>query len=173
MPWIEGQGLVLCEWEVYGQRDAKVYLWTLCEADEAHNGTGVSSPAVLYLGQSGEIEGVESSGDGTFYGLDVQRLFPPDAQERIFAHDFDVKVAERNIALRRQDPSIPPLAASIQMVMGWLSRQMESCWRPVRYERHPPVALAGRIGCRPCCRRYAICTGRRCSQPGVLPVLGK
>ena len=85
---------------------------------------------MLQFGQNSEIEDVESSGDGTFYGLDVQRLFPPDAQERIFAHDFDVKAAERNIALRRQDPSIPPLAASIQMVMGWLSRQMESCWRP-------------------------------------------
>lgn len=114
MPWIEDKGVVLCEWEVYGQRDASVYLWALCLADEAHNGTGVSAPAVLHLGQNGEVEGVESPGDGTLYGPDVQRLFPPDAQERIFAHDFDVRAAEANIALRRQDPSIPPLAAGTQ-----------------------------------------------------------
>jgi len=115
MPWIDDKGAVLCEWEVYGQRDAHVYLWALCEADEVHNGTGVSAPAVLHLGQNGEVEGVESPGDGTLYGPYVQRLFQPDAQERIFAHDFDVKTAERNIARRRQDPSIPPLAASTQI----------------------------------------------------------
>jgi len=56
IPWIEEQGVVLCEWEVYGQRDASVYLWALCLADEAHNGTGVSAPAVLHLSQNGENE---------------------------------------------------------------------------------------------------------------------
>jgi len=114
MPWIEVKGVVLCEWEVYGQRDLSVYVWAFCQADEAHNGTSVSAPAVLHFGQNGEVEEVESPGDGTLYGRDIQRLFPPDAQERIFAHDFEVKAAEKNIAQRRQDPSIPPLATSTQ-----------------------------------------------------------
>ena len=88
----------LCEWEVWGQGDEVLYLWAVCESA---SGTGVSAPAVVQMGPDGHIVEVITPGDGEQYGRDVRRLFPPEVQDRIFDHSFDVQAALRRIALRR------------------------------------------------------------------------
>ncbi len=92
----------LCEWQVWGQVAQEMYLWVVCESAR---GSAISAPAVVRIEQDegGDwyVREVEVPRDGTFYGPDVRVLFPPDVQERIFAHDFDAEAAMVRIAERR------------------------------------------------------------------------
>jgi hypothetical protein len=93
-----GDRSALCEWEVWGRTDQSLYLWALCESG---TGSGVSTPVVVYLDAVGQVAAVNRPGDGAQYGQDVRRLFPPDIQERIFAHSFDADAALKRIVARR------------------------------------------------------------------------
>jgi hypothetical protein len=76
----------VCEWKIYAYSGDQVYVWAICKV-RGSIGTTVSVPAVLSLGEGGEIEEVIIPRDGTFYGDDIRALFPPDVQEQIFAND--------------------------------------------------------------------------------------
>jgi hypothetical protein len=89
----------LCEWEVWGQTDETLYLWAVCASE---TGASVSTPAAVYQSANGEIMAVSIPGDGAQYGQDVRRIFPPEVQERIFAHAFDANGALERIAARRE-----------------------------------------------------------------------
>ncbi len=92
----------LCEWQIWGEADQEMYLWAVCESAD---GSGVSTPVVVHIergeGDVWRVREIESPRDGTFYDQDVRMLFPPDVQERIFAHDFDAGAALARIAERR------------------------------------------------------------------------
>ena len=89
----------LCEWEVWGRGEQVLYLWAVCESA---SGSAVSAPAVAYLDGQGGVAAVNMPGDGTHYGPDVRRLFPPQVQERIFAHEYDARAAMERISARRE-----------------------------------------------------------------------
>ena len=89
----------LCEWEVWGQTEQALYLWAVCESA---GGTAVSAPAVVYLDAEGHVAAVAAPGDGTAYVRDVRRLFPPDLQERILAHEYDAGAAMERRAEREK-----------------------------------------------------------------------
>jgi hypothetical protein len=89
----------LCEWEVWGQTEQALYLWAVCESA---GGTAISAPAVVYLDAEGHVAAVAAPGDGTEYVQDVRRLFPPDLQERILAHEYDAGAAMERMAEREK-----------------------------------------------------------------------
>jgi len=98
----------LCEWEIWGQAGREVYVWAECQVTSNDQGTAGSVPAVIYLSSDGNIQQVVIPGDGFDYGLDIQQLFPPHVQNRIFNNEFDAKEAMQHIAYRRSHPGIPP-----------------------------------------------------------------
>ena len=103
-----GSDKSLCEWEIWGQAGREVYLWAECQVASTDQGTAGSVPAVIYLGTDGSIQQVVIPGDGFDYGRDIQQLFPPHVQNRIFNNEFDAKEAMQHIAYRRSHPGIPP-----------------------------------------------------------------
>jgi hypothetical protein len=108
---IEESGVGLCEWVILGSKENEVYVWAECQVASTASGSAGSVPAVIYLSSNGKIEEVALPRDGTDYGPDIQKLFPPDVQDKINNLDsyFDVKAAMDHIALRRKDPTIPPM----------------------------------------------------------------
>lgn len=78
----------LCEWMILGISGNKVYVYTLCQATGRIK-TAASMPAVIYLGESGDIEKVIIPRDGIDSGVDIRALFPQDVQEKINALDVD------------------------------------------------------------------------------------
>jgi hypothetical protein len=107
LPTVYSQGTVLCEWELLGQSGQDVYVWAFCQA-VGPIPSAMSAPAVIYLGTDGAVQGVEIPGSGSLYASDVRRLFPSDAQEKIFAHLVDVNRMRRHIYFRLEHPE-PPL----------------------------------------------------------------
>ncbi len=78
----------LCEWTNLGITGNEVYVYTLCQATGRIK-TAASMPAVIYLGESGDIEKVIIPRDGIDSGVDIRALFPQDVQEKINALDVD------------------------------------------------------------------------------------
>lgn len=76
-----------CEWTILGKTDTEVYVYTLCQL-RGPIGTAMSVPAVIYLGENGDILEVTIPRDGVFYPQDIKALFPIDIQRKIFSHDF-------------------------------------------------------------------------------------
>jgi len=108
---IEESGVGLCEWVILGSKGNAVYVWAVCQVASTASGSAGSVPAVIYMSSNGKIEEVALPRDGTDYGPDIQKLFPPDVQDKIHDLDsyFDARAAMDHIALRRKDPTIPPM----------------------------------------------------------------
>ena len=107
LPTSYSQETVLCEWELLGQSGQEIYIWAFCQATGSIP-SAKSAPAVVYLGSDGAVQSVETPGDGSFYAPDVNRLFPPDVQEKIFTRLVDVERMRVHIDLRIEHPE-PPL----------------------------------------------------------------
>jgi hypothetical protein len=86
----------LCEWEILGMSELKVYVWAECRVREPIGSAG-SVPAVIQLAKNGEIEEVIVPRDGMDYSIDVQALFPYEIQEKVFNPTFDGPAAEAHI----------------------------------------------------------------------------
>jgi hypothetical protein len=95
----------LCEWEIWGQKENEVYVWALCQMDNAI-GTAASAPAVIRLGKDGTILEVEMPDEG--FG-NLKELFPEDVLAKITENDFPGNTAWDRIQKRRKDSSIVPL----------------------------------------------------------------
>jgi hypothetical protein len=86
-----------------GQKGEQIYTWAECENDE---GTAVSGPVVIFLGEDGHIKAVVMPEEG--WG-NIEDLFPSPVLELIYSNPFKADVAMQHIQLRRADPSIPPI----------------------------------------------------------------
>jgi len=95
----------LCEWEIWGQNGNEVYVWALCQVDNA-NGTATSAPAVIRLGKDGTILEVDMPDEG--FG-NLKELFPEDVLAKISKYEFPGNAAWDRIQRRRKDSSILPL----------------------------------------------------------------
>lgn len=98
----------LCEWQILGHRDQKIFVWALCQESGKPDGAAVSAPAVLHLHPEGPIRRVEMPGDGESYSSDVRRMFPEEYQEIIFKHQIDTEKMWDHLQLRQKHPQ-PPL----------------------------------------------------------------
>jgi hypothetical protein len=101
----------LCEWEIWGVSGREVYVWAQCVV-KGPIGTAGSVPAVITLGENGEILKIETPDDGTGYGPSIRKLFPLDVQNKIFSHQFDAPAAGDHIDERMRTNGPPLIAIS-------------------------------------------------------------
>ena len=99
----------LCEWEILGVGAHEVYVFTLCKV-RAPIGSAGFGPAVIYLAENGSIEKVTIPRDGTYYGVDIEALFPADIRDKAYQPDMDGPKAEAHI-IERLKTNGPPLIA--------------------------------------------------------------
>jgi hypothetical protein len=98
----------LCEWEILGNSGNEVYVWALCMVRGPIRTAG-SGPAVIQLGQDGEIEKVILPRDGNYYNQDIQLLFPAEIQGKGLSFSpFNGVEAENHIDERLKTNG-PPL----------------------------------------------------------------
>lgn len=96
----------LCEWVLLGQEADQVYVYALCQVEDLSIGTATSAPAVVHLGEGGNIAKVVMPDEG---GGNVADLFPAAILAGISdAAAAGLADAMDHIDLRRHDPSIPP-----------------------------------------------------------------
>lgn len=104
---------VICEWQIMGRVDRKVYVWTACSgfdpSDISHLYTFIRY-AVVYLGENGEVQrvGTMENTPGSSYGDIRRKLFPPDIIEK-FGHVPDVDRLLEHLKLRRENPEPPQI----------------------------------------------------------------
>lgn len=101
---------ILCEWIILGQLEQEVYVWAFCKV-AGRIPTSVSAPAVIYLETDGAVKDAEHPGSGSLYPIDVNRLFPPNLQGKIYSRQewLDVGSLEAHIHFRLEYPEEPPL----------------------------------------------------------------
>jgi len=112
-------GEFLCEWEILGRSDQEVYVWAVCMSIFSVEGVGVpyggSIPAVIHIGTDGAVQSVERPGGGTDYASDIRKMFPLDAQEKIFGHLINFQGLTDHLNWRRQHREEPPLIVLLVM----------------------------------------------------------
>ena len=101
----------LCEWEIWGQNGANVYVWALCQIG-GPGGPATSAPAVIHLGPDGHPVDAVMPRD-SYFAVDVPALFPTSLQARIWASNtFDGNTALAHLA-QRFNTNGPPLIAEL------------------------------------------------------------
>ena len=105
---ILGTSDAICEWEILGQSNQEVYVWAICQITNLEIGSAASVPAVIYLGNDGNIEKVQIPGNGTQYGIDIRKMFPSELQEQIIMQSVSIDGMWSHIQSRHKNPE-PPL----------------------------------------------------------------
>lgn len=98
----------ICEWNILGQENQDVYVWAMCQITNLEIGSAASVPAVIHLGNNGSIEKVQIPGDGTQYGIDIRKMFPPELHDKIFEQSVGIDALWSHLELRQKNPE-PPL----------------------------------------------------------------
>lgn len=98
---------VLCEWEILGRSDQKVYVWATCDA--LVGGHGVASSAVIHLNADGTVQSVEKPGSGSKRIPNILKMFPPHIQEIIFNNLISYRYLSDHLEWRQKHPDEPPL----------------------------------------------------------------
>ncbi len=98
----------ICEWNILGQEKQEVYVWAMCQITNLEIGSAASVPAVIHLGNNGSIEKVQIPGDGTQYGIDIRKMFPPELHDKIFEQSVGIDELWSHLELRQKNPE-PPL----------------------------------------------------------------
>jgi hypothetical protein len=105
-------GNSLCEWEIYGRTQDKVYVYALCQDATSDQGSAASAPAVVHLNPDGSIGPVDLPQDGSNYGPSIQAMFPRDLWDKVMhgtpTFTFDAQAAMEHIVSRRPYPGTPP-----------------------------------------------------------------
>lgn len=108
---------VVCDWEILGRGNQEVYVYADCAGIYSAAPYRGSIPAVIHIRADGSVINAEIPGGGSSYGTDIRRMFPPEAQERIFVQPNDYigsdaywRAIERSDRLRwrRGHPDDPP-----------------------------------------------------------------
>ena len=98
----------ICEWNILEQEKQEVYVWAMCQIINLEIGSAASVPAVIHLGNNGSIEKVQIPGDGTQYGIDIRKMFPPELHDKIFEQSVGIDELWSHLELRQKNPE-PPL----------------------------------------------------------------
>lgn len=109
----------VCDWALLGRAGNSFYVWAVCAGRSGPStsvGEGVTlatMPAVLRVSENNTAVGTLVPRDGSYYTGDVQRLFPNEAQVKIFANAVEPTPAtlERHARLRLKWPGLPPIGA--------------------------------------------------------------
>ena len=102
----------LCEWDILGHSDRKVYVWAICSTP----GSGGTKPAVIHLELDGSIQQVEVPFHGSGWESTIQKIFPADVREKIDAYFYSqssnsgrAEELRMHLLYRRTHPEVPPL----------------------------------------------------------------
>jgi hypothetical protein len=98
---------VICEWEILGRSDQKVYVWATCDA--LVGGRGVASSAVIHLNADGTVQSVEKPGSGSKRISNILKMFAPDIQEIILNNLISYRHLSDHLEWRQEHPNEPPL----------------------------------------------------------------
>ncbi len=106
---IMGSEGYICEWEIYGVSDNKVYVWALCESP-APWGSKASMPLVIVLSDNGQIASVDMNCKSPVSSPAlIKTCFPPPIQPTMLSEPFMKSTApQQSIAARRTSHG-PPL----------------------------------------------------------------
>jgi len=75
---------ILCEWEILGQSGNEKYVWTVC-GEIWDIRVGLEGLIRVDVREDGSIQNAIPSGTGgAGYPSEIQKMFPPDVQERYF-----------------------------------------------------------------------------------------
>ncbi len=105
---------ILCEWEILGREEDKVYVWAIClglppNGESEKWAPMASIPAAILLDSDGSIQSVELPRDsGKDYGEGIRILFPPAIRTRISERSISISTMAEHVKLRRKKPG-PPL----------------------------------------------------------------
>jgi hypothetical protein len=103
----------LCEWEILGQKEHEVYVWAMCQVADSAEGQAMSAPAVIVLAENGNIEKVETPGDGSQYAEDIRNMFPLELQEKMLSQSItSTDEMWAHIQFRHNNPEPPLIAGS-------------------------------------------------------------
>jgi hypothetical protein len=105
----------LCEWAVLGssvgESEGKVYVYALCKVSDPIGSAG-SVPAVITLGEDGEIVKVVLPRDGAYYGDDLRAMFPNGVYEKVRAFGSGGFASEEHLDGRLKDGGLPLVVLS-------------------------------------------------------------
>ncbi len=103
----------LCEWEILGQSDQEIYVWTVCMSISSVGSAGLpfhsTMPVVIHTQADGSVESVEIPRGGTHYAADIRQMFPADAAEKYFDGLIHFQELTDHLNWRREHPEEPPL----------------------------------------------------------------
>jgi len=102
----------ICEWNILGQEKQEVYVWAMCQITNLEIDSAASVPAVIHLGNNGSIEKVQIPGDGTQYGIDIRKMFPPELHDKIFEQSVGIDELWSHLELRQKNPELPLIVLS-------------------------------------------------------------
>lgn len=96
----------LCEWDILGYEDEKLFVWAECAYDIWGRG-----PAVIFLETNGSIKDVEYAFSGYGRNTVIEDLFPPEIQVKIYSYFSSARSQEmiEHIKYRFSYPDEPPL----------------------------------------------------------------
>ena len=104
--------LALCEWDILGRFEQKLYVWALCGLP---GGGGADIPAIIHINIDGSVQNVEVPSRGSTWKSDINKMFPNEVQEKFDRYtgnsNFYGRIREMidHIKYRRQYPEEPPL----------------------------------------------------------------
>jgi len=104
----------LCEWDILGHSDQKVYVWAYCAPTGGGSG---SLPAVIQFKNDGAVQKVSAPAiNNSTWDSQIRKMFPVVVQEKLDLYYFNVCVycgrpeeLRIHILYRQAHPEIPPL----------------------------------------------------------------
>ena len=110
----EPTGLFQCAIRVLGRDGRTLYAWLRCgdfrTGPRAEERSGSSLPAVVRLDRDGDVAGVRFPRQQSLRA-DIQRLFPPDLQERVLRGDIRTIPSQATLLHRAEDTAPRPPGA--------------------------------------------------------------
>lgn len=104
--------LALCEWDILGHSEQKLYVWALCGLP---GGGGADIPAIIHINIDGSVQNVEVPRRSSKWEADINKMFPTEVQEKFDTYtgnsNFYGRIREMidHIKYREQHPETPPL----------------------------------------------------------------
>lgn len=99
---------VICEWDILGRSEQKVYVYAICASVAGSD----RFPVVIHFRADGTIQNVEIPGRALEWFPDINRMFPLEIQEKFsFYSAFSIRYTEilNHLRYRFDHPEEPPL----------------------------------------------------------------
>jgi hypothetical protein len=98
---------VLCEWDILGRSEQKVYVYAICASLAGDD----SFPVVIHFRADGSIHNVEIPHRASEWSSNINRMFPKEIQAKFKLYVYSERYAEmlNHLRFRLYHPEEPPL----------------------------------------------------------------